>query len=255
MDLLAHWLPTAIAVVLLAGIATLGLAGFRVTRPWAAAGALARAIAQLAALSLVLAGILHDALWVTIGLIVMFTAAVFTAARRARATRGDVIPLTVAMLAGPLTVMAIVFATGAIEFSPRYALAIGGIVIGNTMTIAILTQRIFGTSVRDHWPEVEGWLALGATPRESTALLGRGAIRTALLPSIDQTRTTGIVVLPGAFVGAIFAGASPLEAGRFQVVVLASILAAGVLTAAILIRMTGAGALQPLPDPEAATKR
>ena len=145
--------------------------------------------------------------------------------------------------------MSIVFVTGAIEFSPRYVLAIGGIVIGNTMTIAILTQRVFHTSVRDHWDEVEGWLALGATPRESTLDLGRRAIHTALLPSVDQTRTTGIVVLPGAFVGAIFAGASPLEAGRFQVVVLACILAAGVLTTVTLTRMTGAVALRPADEP------
>src|SRR5690606_28380991 len=55
-----------------------------------------------------------------------------------------------------------------------------------------------------------------------------------LLPAIDQTRTTGLVVLPGAFVGAVFAGLSPIEAGRFQLVVLASILAAGVVTASIL---------------------
>jgi putative ABC transport system permease protein len=37
-------------------------------------------------------------------------------------------------------------------------------------------------------------------------------------------------------VGAIFGGASPLEAGRFQVVVLASIMAAGSLTAVVLLR-------------------
>ena len=66
-----------------------------------------------------------------------------------------------------------------------------------------------------------------------------------MLPSIDQTRTTGIVVLPEAFVGAIFAGASPLEAGRFQVVVLASIIAAGVLTSVSLTRLSGSVAQRP----------
>jgi putative ABC transport system permease protein len=104
------------------------------------------------------------------------------------------------------------------------------------MTVAIVTDRVFRTSVHDRWDEVEGWLALGATPRQSTLELARESIRTALLPSVDQTRTTGIVVLPGAFVGAIFAGASPLEAGRFQLVVLACILTAGILTAVTLTR-------------------
>lgn len=239
---MALWIGTAIALLLLAAIATLGLTGFRIAQPRAALLALARAIVQLGLLSLVLTGILKDPLWVGIGLAVMFVAAVGTAARRSRSA---LLPLAASMLLGPLVVMVIVFVTGAIEFSPRYVLAIGGIVIGNTMTIAILTQRVFRTSVLDHWDEVEGWLALGATPRQSTVDLGRRAIHTALLPSIDQTRTTGIVVLPGAFVGAIFAGASPLEAGRFQVVVLACILAAGVLTSVALSRLSGAVAQRP----------
>lgn len=244
MDL-AQWLPTAIAVLVLAGIATIGLGLDRIPKPFAVLGAIGRAILQLAALSLVLSGILHDPVWVAVALGVMFVAAVFTASRRARASLRQTAALGVAMIAGPLVVGVIVFATGALEFSPRYALAIGGIVIGNTMTIAILTQRIFRTSVLDKWDEVEGWLALGATPRESTLTLARASIHTALLPSIDQTRTTGIVVLPGAFVGAIFAGASPLEAGRFQVIVLASILAAGVVTASTLLRLSGSVGVKP----------
>lgn len=113
------------------------------------------------------------------------------------------------------------------------------------MTVAILTGRIHQESVRDHWDEVEGWLSLGATPWESTRDLARRAIRTALLPSIDQTRTTGIVVLPGAFVGAIFGGASPFEAGRFQLVVLAGILAAGAVTAVTLLRLGRGVSLRP----------
>jgi putative ABC transport system permease protein len=247
METIQHWLPTAVAIVLLAGIASVGLVVFRVPAPWSVITAIARAALQLALLSLILTGILGDPLWVAVGLVVMFVAAVLTAGRRARASARATGGIAVAMLAGPLVVMTIVFATGALELSPRYALAIGGIVIGNTMTIAILTHRIFFTTVNDHWDEVEGWLALGATPRRSTIDLARAAIRTALLPSIDQTRTTGIVVLPGAFVGAVFAGASPLEAGRFQLVVLASILAAGVLTAGVLTQLIGAVSVKPGP--------
>lgn len=134
------WIGTAVALLLLAAIATIGLTGFRIAQPRAALLALARAVLQLGALSLVLTGILKDPLWVGIGLTVMFVAAVGTAVRRSRSA---LIPLAASMLLGPLVVMATVFATGAIEFSPRYVLAIGGIVIGNTMTIAILTQRVF----------------------------------------------------------------------------------------------------------------
>jgi len=239
------WIATAVALLVLAVIASVGLATARVRQPAAVVLALARAVLQLAALSLILSGIIRDPVWVGVGLGVMFVAAVVTAVFRDTRGSRQWKQLAIAMSTGAVAVMTIVFATGAIEFSPRYVLAIGGIVIGNIMTIAILTQRIFRTSIHDHWDEVEGWLALGATARQSTLELGRAAIRTAMLPSIDQTRTTGIVVLPGAFVGAIFGGASPLEAARFQVVVLACILAAGVLTSVILTRLTGAVALRP----------
>ena len=48
----------------------------------------------------------------------------------------------------------------------------------------------------------------------------------ALVPAIDQTRNVGLVVLPGAYVGLLLAGATPLEAGRVQLLVLAGLLAA-----------------------------
>ena len=238
-------IPTIIAVLLLAAIAVAGLRASSVPRAVSPFLAILRGALQLAALSLVLSGIISNPWWVALGLVVMFVAAVYTASRRIHATWTQAIAVGTAMFAGNAVVLVIVFSTGAIEFSPRYALAIGGIIIGNTMSISTLNGRGFQASVRDHWEEVEGRLALGATPIESTRDLARTAIYSALVPSIDQTRTTGIVVLPGAFVGAIFGGASPLEAGRFQIVVLSGILAAGTLTAIILLRLIGAVALKP----------
>ncbi|GAA0997305.1 ABC transporter permease [Subtercola frigoramans] len=270
MDWLAELLPTIVAVATLASLAVAVLSVAQVPRATAPIRAILRGALQLAALSVVLSGIIANPVWVALGLVIMFFAAVLTASRRIAANsihasnihtssiqtstiqtgsisanHQQVVSVAIAMLTGNIVVLVIVFATGAIEFSPRYALAIGGIVIGNTMSIASLSGRGFHTSVRDHWDEVEGWLALGARPIESTRQLARTAIYSALVPTIDQTRTTGIVVLPGAFVGAIFGGASPLEAGRFQIVVLAGILAAGTLTSVILLRLIGAVALKP----------
>ena len=247
------WISTAAALLLLAAIATTLLLVNHIPTPWSALIAIVRAIVQLAVLSLILTGIIDSPLLVGLGLAVMYVAAVFTSARRTDSDRRQLAALALSMATGIIAVLGIVFATGAIEFSPRYVLAVGGIVIGNTMTIASLTARAFRTSVGDHWDEVEGWFALGARPIDATRRLARASVLTALIPSIDQTKTTGLVVLPGAFVGAIFAGASPLEAGRFQVVVLASVIAAGVITATILIRLVGgvsaeagvAGAVRP----------
>lgn len=147
-----------------------------------------------------------------------------------------VLPVAGAMASGILVSAVVVFGSGAIALSPRYALALGGIVIGNAMSIATIAGRRFRELVDDRWDEVEGWLALGATPGRATADLVRRAVSAALVPTVDQTRTTGLVTLPGAFVGAVFGGVSPLEAGRFQIVVLAAIMATGSITAVLLTR-------------------
>jgi len=239
-------LPTLLGVVALMVVASLVLRGYRTRHPFAPPLALLRGALQLAAISVILTGIINDPLWVGVGLLVMFAAAVATVTRRIGMSPHHLLWVATAMGLGVAVTLGIVFATGAIEFSPRYVLAIGGIVIGNAMSIATLSGRRFHEAVIDHWDEVEGWLALGATPRQSTRELARRAVDFAMIPPTDQTKTTGLVTLPGAFVGAIFGGASPLEAGRFQIVVLAGILCAGSIVAVTLLYLLSPVRQKPL---------
>jgi len=238
---------TAVAVVALAGIATTVPWLFGVPHRFAAVTAIARGALQLALISVVLTDVISDARWVGVVLVVMFAVAAWTAARRVGPDRRTLVTVAAAMFAGVAVALGVVFATGAVALTPRYALALGGIVIGGAMTVAGLTGRRFTEIVDDRWLEVEGWLALGATMRRATLDHARLAVRAALIPSLDQTRTTGLVTLPGAFVGAIFGGLSPVEAGRFQVVVLASIMAAGSITAVLLAIGLGALRVRPVP--------
>jgi putative ABC transport system permease protein len=241
----AALVPTLVALVLLVALTVGVLWGSRTPSYAAPAAAILRGAAQLALISLVLGGIITDPLWVAAALLVMFTVAAATATRRLGWSWQRFAVVSATMAAGVLVTLGVVFGTGAIEFAPRYVLAVGGIVIGNCMTIAVLAGRRFYEAVREQWDEVEGWLALGAAPGRATLRQARESVHSALIPSTDQTKTTGLVTLPGAFVGAIFGGASPLEAGRFQVVVLASILAAGSLTAVALMRSLRAVKVRP----------
>ncbi|WP_066516420.1 ABC transporter permease [Curtobacterium ammoniigenes] len=225
---------TLVGVLALVVIATVMLLVTRAPKPFAPALAVLRGTLQLAAISLVLAGVIRSPVWIAVALLVMFSVAVWTAAGRLGRVRERIRPVAAAMAAGILVSLAIVFSTGAIAFTPRYVLAIGGIVIGNAMTIATLSGRRFVELADDRWEEVEGWLALGATPRRATADIVRRAIHAAMVPTTDQTRTTGLVTLPGAFVGAVFGGVSPVEAGRFQIVVLAAIIGAGAIVATVV---------------------
>lgn len=225
---------TLLGVLLLTVLTTAVLGAARVPHRFASALAILRGTVQLALLGVVLSGVITDVRWVALALAVMFTVAAATSARRLGDLRAH-LPLTaLAMGGGVLVPLAVVFAAGAIEPTARYALAIGGIVIGNAMTTSTLAGRRVVQAVDDRWDEVEGWLALGATPRRATIDMARHGLREAIIPTTDQTRTTGLVTLPGAFVGAIFGGVSPLEAGRFQIVVLAALMATAAITSAVV---------------------
>ena len=246
--LAATW-QTAAAVVLLTALAGVALTvtGVRLRR--SVVLAVLRAAAQLTVLALVLHGVLAVPLVVALAaLLVMLGAAGWTAGRRTSALPRSVRAALLACAAGTAPVLVVVFAVGALPLQSRYVIAVAGIVIGGTMTASTLAGRRFVAGLVDHRDEVEGWLALGATPRQAARDVARTAIGEALVPGIDQTRTTGVVTLPGAFVGALVGGASAAGAARFQVVVLAGLLAAGAIAAGTLLRLLGAPATLPVPD-------
>lgn len=239
--------PTVLGVGLLVALTTTVLWSTRTPRPFGPSWAIARGALQLALISLVLSQVIDNGYYVALALLVMFSVASVTATRRVGWSSRHFVLVAGSMAAGIGATLTIVFLTGALEPSARYGLAIGGIVIGNAMSIATLAGRRLNESIDEHWDEVEGWLALGATRRQSTITLARSAVYSALIPSTDQTKTTGLVTLPGAFVGAIFGGVSPLEAGRFQIVVLASVMAAGSITATLMARFLAPVDVRPTP--------
>ena len=90
---------------------------------------------------------------------------------------------------------------------------------------------------------MEAALALGLLRRDAVLLVARPAAATALVPPLDQTRTVGLVTLPGAFVGVLLGGGSPLEAGAAQLLVLIGLLAAEVLAVWAVTELVARGVL------------
>lgn len=82
--------------------------------------------------------------------------------------------------------------------------------------------------------EIEVWLALGATPRQAAAAVLKTAVKAAMIPSIDALKTVGLVQLPGMMTGQILAGASPLEAVKYQILVMYSLAAAAAICSMVL---------------------
>ncbi|MBB1019607.1 ABC transporter permease, partial [Dietzia sp. DQ11-71] len=61
--------------------------------------------------------------------------------------------------------------------------------------------------------------------------------------SLDQTRTIGLVTIPGAFVGMVLGGARPWEAGVMQLFVSTGILACGAIALVVTTRLVAADRL------------
>lgn len=234
------------AVALCAAVSTAVLLAFGVGSFVRPALAILRGAAQLAILAVILSGVISDIRWVLGFLAVMLVAAVFTASGRLGRTRRTVLAVAAAMATGVALSGAIVFGFAVVPFTGRYLLAVGGILIGGSMIVATVTGRALSATLADRWDQVEGWLALGARPRQATIGLAREAAWTGLVPLTDQTRTTGLVVLPGAFVGAVFGGLSPVAAGAFQIVVLAALVASGSLAAVVLLMILRGDLVRPL---------
>lgn len=229
------WLHTALAVALLmiAGTVSGALLDIRPFR--GPVIAILRAAIQLTVLGLILQGIVTDLRWVFFWLIVMTCVAIWTSGRRIGVRTGQQwSTVGFGIVSGAGFAIAVVLLTGALTPTPQHLLAIGGILIGNAMTISSIFGRSLLRAVHENWHEIEGWIALGADTGQATLRLRREAAATSLLPTVDQTRTTGLVTLPGAFVGSLFGGASPIGAGQFQLIVLAGVLCAGAICMLVL---------------------
>jgi putative ABC transport system permease protein len=239
----------AVGLVVLAAIAVTVLTVARVGQRRAVLVASGRAAVQLAVVALALRGVFSAPGFVVLVLVVMFGVATWTAARRLRGVPGAGRAVVLACAAGAAVSIGLICGLPVLDRSVRTLVAVSGIVVGGTMTAATLTGRRLLDGLRRRREEVEAWLSIGATPRQAVVTIARDAAAEALVPALDQTRTVGLVTLPGAFVGALLGGASAIDAARFQIVVLVGLLCAESIAAVTLAWLLGAPTT--LPEPEA----
>jgi putative ABC transport system permease protein len=242
-------LATGAAVVLLLAVAVVvdRAAGVGQARATLTAGA--RAVVQLVLVGLVVAVVFRTPVLAPLYLAVMVGAASWTSAGRLGPRRGRLVTAGAAIVAGAATAGVVVFGTSALPLSTRSAVPFLAQLIGGSMTATTLAGQRFTDDVHAGWAEVEGWLSLGATSAQAVLPMARRAAGRALVPAIDQTRNVGLVVLPGAYVGLLLGGASPLEAGRVQLLVLVALLAAETVAAVVVTHLLAPvlGSVRPAP--------
>ncbi|GMA63614.1 iron export ABC transporter permease subunit FetB [Alicyclobacillus fastidiosus] len=156
--------------------------------------------------------------------------ATLNARSRAKSIPGVGWRIALGLVATEVVTQGMLLALHVVPFQPRYVISISGMIVGNAMVASgVLLNRIQG-EVAAKRQEIESVLALGGTPRQAIYPHLKQAIRAGLIPTIDSTKTTGIVQLPGMMSGLIIAGASPVQAVRYQVMILFCILAGSAVT-------------------------
>jgi putative ABC transport system permease protein len=105
-------------------------------------------------------------------------------------------------------------------YDPRYAIPLLGMILGNCMTGIALGLDTLTTGLMNRRATIEARLMLGATKWEGAAPVTRDALRSALMPTINSMSATGLVSLPGMMTGQILSGVPPVEAVKYQILVM-----------------------------------
>jgi putative ABC transport system permease protein len=173
--------------------------------------------------------------WVVAALAAMTTVAGYNAMKRQSGAKQGLFAVMTAAIAagGGIALMLVIGVVLRVRpwYQPQYVIPIAGMIIGNSMTGAALVVNRFHSELTLRRSEVEASLALGATSREAAAGALRESLRAAMMPTINSMMTVGLVQLPGMMTGQIISGVSPLDAVRYQVVVMLMIAAATAVTA------------------------
>ncbi|MGD2075213.1 MAG: iron export ABC transporter permease subunit FetB [Gammaproteobacteria bacterium] len=105
-------------------------------------------------------------------------------------------------------------------YEPQYAIPLLGMLLGNTMNgIALALDRLTQTA----WEQretIEARLALGHGSMQAVSGIRQQVFRSGLIPIINAMAAAGIVSLPGMMTGQILAGAPPVEAVKYQIMIM-----------------------------------
>ncbi len=128
-------------------------------------------------------------------------------------------------------------------FSPRYALPLFGMILGNSMNgVSLGLNEITRAIVREK-AAIEARLLLGMTRWEALRPFAARALRTGMTPIMNAMAASGVISLPGMMTGQILSGVPPVEAVKYQLMIMfliGGVVGLGVLAAvfASIARLT-----------------
>jgi putative ABC transport system permease protein len=105
-------------------------------------------------------------------------------------------------------------------YTPQYAIPLLGMLLGNTMNGIALSMDRMTETLWQQRQVVEQRLLLGQSAAEATAEIRRQAMRSGMIPIINSMAAAGLVSLPGMMTGQILGGSSPMDAVKYQILIM-----------------------------------
>ncbi|MDP9071825.1 MAG: iron export ABC transporter permease subunit FetB [Actinomycetota bacterium] len=193
-----------------------------------------RSFVQLLAVGYVLAFVFDGRGALTaVVLAVMVVTASLTSAARARRVPGSRLIAAASVAAATAATLGVLAGLRIVPVDARAVIPLGSMVISNAMNTCSLVMTRMHDDLASHRREVEARLSLGQTAHQASLPWHRAALRSGMLPIVDNTKVVGLVALPGVMTGMILAGAPPLAAIRLQLVVMYMILAGNAFAALV----------------------
>ena len=119
-------------------------------------------------------------------------------------------------------------------YEPRYLIPLAGMLFGNAMNAASLAGDRLLNAINRNRLEIETHLCLGATGKQAIASYQREAIRTGLIPTLNNMIVMGLVSLPGMFTGQVLGGSNPRDAASYQILILFAIVLVNLMTTILI---------------------
>ncbi|MFZ5979296.1 MAG: ABC transporter permease [Candidatus Zixiibacteriota bacterium] len=200
-----------------------------------------RAFVQLVAVGYVLKYIfdLESVPLIFLAILIMITVGAHTAAGRVKKKiRGAFYIAFAAIFIGSAFTLVTMILLDIITFEARYVIPLAGMIVSNSMNATTLTINRITSDVTSNRQAIETSLSLGKTWRAATLSYQREAAIAGMISVLNFMKTVGIVALPGAMTGMILAGAEPLDAVLFQIIVAYMLLSVTTISSIVALEMS-----------------
>jgi putative ABC transport system permease protein len=173
-------------------------------------------------------------MYILLILTVMISVASWNAGKRGSGLQGIRWRIVVAITATELLMMGLLLGLQIVKATPQYIIPISGMTIGNAMVVSGLFLNQMKREVQSSRGEIETLLSLGATARQAIQDSLKRSVKSSMIPTIDGMKTVGLVQLPGIMTGMIVAGANPVEAVRYQILIMFAFTSSAAITSILL---------------------